>query len=77
MGMNAKAVYALLNAWPCICCSVSAGAFARVLRAELDGRVVALKALLPQWCDPEDARCRAYQQHFIKEGRFLAKTKHT
>lgn len=48
-----------------------------MLRAELDGKVVALKALLPQWCDPEDARCRAYQQHFIKEGRFLARTKHT
>ena len=52
------------------------GGFARVLKAELDGQPVAIKLLLPKWCDPENARCRAYQQHFIKEGRFLAKTSH-
>ena len=75
------------------------GGFATVFRAELDGNKIAVKVLLPQWCDPSDARSRAYQQasfdvvhscvflaslltaphlpqHFIKEGRFLAKMQH-
>ena len=52
------------------------GGFARVVRANLDGNVVALKVLLPQWCDPTSPQARAYQQHFIKEGRFLAQHKH-
>jgi hypothetical protein len=28
------------------------GGFARVVKAEFDGSQVALKILLPQWCDP-------------------------
>ena len=52
------------------------GGFARVLKAEMDGQLVAVKLLLPKWCDPADGRCLAYQQQLIKEGRFLAKTNH-
>jgi len=52
------------------------GAFAKVYRGLWDGQEIALKVLLPQWCDPNDARARAYQQHFISEGRWLSKHKH-
>ncbi|GAX73164.1 hypothetical protein CEUSTIGMA_g617.t1 [Chlamydomonas eustigma] len=55
---------------------LGSGGFARVVAAELDGSAVAFKALLPQWCNPDDARCREYKQQFIREAEFLCTHKH-
>ena len=35
-------------------------------QARLDDQEVALKLLLPEWCDPCNSRARAYSQHFLK-----------
>jgi hypothetical protein len=53
-----------------------AGAFARVVGAELDSARVALKVQAPQWCNPDDERCCAMQQHFVREAQFLTNHQH-
>lgn len=53
-----------------------AGGFARVYKAELDGNVIALKVLLPEWCCPTMQKCQRYQQDFVREGNFLRDNSH-
>ena len=52
------------------------GGFAQVLRAELDGRPIALKLLLPQWCDPANRQGAPFRTHFVREAKFLGKLDH-
>ena len=52
------------------------GAFARVYKGELDGQAVALKILLPVWCNPAEGQCRRFQEDFMREGNFLQECNH-